>query len=197
MDDATLVATRRSLHAVAELVLAGPQYDSHRTIRLRVVPDGFAPVAGPDLRVDGVELVSPDRRLDIAGHSCAELADASGVAVRALCDLYADATTVDPTEILQLDPAATAWLARCWSAGDAALQRLYPAARPILWPEHFDVGIRVRETNYGVSPGDATIGEPYAYVGPSTPPPGAFWNQPFGAARLMRDLDDASPDAVF
>ena len=39
--------------------------------------------------------------------------------------------------------------------------------------------------NYGASPGDAAIGEPYAYVGPwDRPLPGdaTFWNQPFGAA---------------
>jgi len=67
--------------------------------------------------------------------------------------------------------------------GDRALQNLDPAQVPVLWPEHFDIGITVAEVNYGVSPGDASIGEPYAYVGPWHVPDGAFWNQPFGAAR--------------
>ena len=43
--------TRVSLHAVAEYLLAGPQYKQHQTIRLRVTPGGFATITGPDLRV--------------------------------------------------------------------------------------------------------------------------------------------------
>jgi hypothetical protein len=52
----------------------------------------------------------------------------------------------------------------------------------------------VAEVNYGVSPGDAVIGEPYAYVGPRQVPTGAFWNQPFGAARPLSRL--TSPQAI-
>ena len=40
-----LAATRRSLHGVAELVLAGPQYRATGKLRLGVVPGGFATVA--------------------------------------------------------------------------------------------------------------------------------------------------------
>ena len=54
-----------------------------------------------------------------------------------------------------------------------------------LWPEHFDVGIRAGEVNYGASPGDAQVPEPYLYVGPTGLDLAAtgdgFWNQPFGA----------------
>jgi len=49
---------------------------------------------------------------------------------------------------------------------------------------------------YGVSPGDRFITEPYAYVSPPEPRTGEFWNQPFGAARTMRELDDGYADAV-
>ena len=38
---ADLVATRRSLHAVAELLLAGPQYADSGTIKLRPTPSGL------------------------------------------------------------------------------------------------------------------------------------------------------------
>jgi hypothetical protein len=69
-----------------------------------------------------------------------------------------------------------------------------PDQTPTLWPEHFDVGITMAEVNYGVSPGDATLGEPYAYVGPWRVPSGAFWNQPFGAARPLTSL--SSPHAT-
>jgi hypothetical protein len=71
-----------------------------------------------------------------------------------------------------------------------------PRPAPILWPEHFDVGIRTENTNYGVSPGDAYLAEPYAYLTPPTPRTGPFWNAPFGAARPMRELGDADPEAV-
>ena len=49
--------TRRSLHGVAELLLAGPQHRAHGTIRLRVTPGGFGGVAGslrPEITSSGV-----------------------------------------------------------------------------------------------------------------------------------------------
>ena len=85
-------------------------------------------------------------------------------------------------------------LLRAFTDGDAALRSLDAGQEPILWPEHFDIGISMAEVNYGVSPGDAVIGEPYAYVGPWQVPAGAFWNQPFGAARPLTRL--TSPQAI-
>jgi hypothetical protein len=38
---------------------------------------------------------------------------------------------------------------------------------PVLWPEHFDIGITIDAVNYGASRGDDHIAEPYAYVGPT------------------------------
>ncbi len=67
----------------------------------------------------------------------------------------------------------------------------------MLWPEHFDVAIRVHEMNFGLSPGDAFIEEPYAYVGVASSPSGEFWNAPFGAAVPLRDLPDALAVAGF
>ena len=67
----------------------------------------------------------------------------------------------------------------------------------MLWPEHFDLGITVAEVNYGVSPGDRHVPEPYAYVGPWTPRTGAFWNTPFGAARPLTQLPDVDSVAAF
>ena len=54
-----LTRTRTALHGVAELLLAGPQYDASGTIRLRVVAGGIATVAEPDLRLVGTELRGP------------------------------------------------------------------------------------------------------------------------------------------
>jgi len=52
-------------------------------------------------------------------------------------------------------------------------------------------GILTEEgTGFGVSPGDAAIPEPYAYVSPASPRAGTFWNAPFGAARPMREVGD-------
>jgi hypothetical protein len=61
----------------------------------------------------------------------------------------------------------------------------------VLWPAHFDVGMTAAAVNYGASPGDEHITEPYPYAGPRDgPPPGdpAFWNAPFGAARTFRQI---------
>ncbi len=62
MDEHVLTVTRRSLHAVAEQLLAGPQHRTQGTIRLRIAPGGFGQIAGP-WRVDGGELVGPDLRV--------------------------------------------------------------------------------------------------------------------------------------
>ena len=72
-----------------------------------------------------------------------------------------------------------------------------PGEEPVLWPEHFDLGISIDEVNYGVSPGDAHVPEPYAYVGPWTPREGAFWNKPFGATRPMGESPDARALVAF
>ena len=67
-----------------------------------------------------------------------------------------------------------------------------------IWPEHFDLALSAAKVNYGASPGDDAIGEPYAYVGPwDRPLPGdaTFWNQPFGAA-LGHDRIAGSDDLV-
>ena len=192
MDTQVLVATRRSLHGVAELVIAGPQHRATGTIRLRVTPGGFGGVRSP-LRVDGAELVWDGGRAPLTG-TCRELATAAGVDVGPPIGLYHDTSGVDPDEPLDVDPAAAAVFADWFARGDAALRALAPDAEPVIWPEHFDLGVSADEVNYGVSPGDAVHPRPYAYVGPWTPREGPFWNAPFGALRWADDLPDA--DAV-
>jgi hypothetical protein len=82
-----LVETRRALHAVAEYVLAGPQYRASGTIRLRVTPGGFATVSRPDLRVEVDELVAGTQRIPLNGSTATALAAAGGVAASALRDV--------------------------------------------------------------------------------------------------------------
>jgi hypothetical protein len=195
MDEQVLVSTRRALHAVAERVLAGPQYRAAGTIRLRVTPGGIGQVAGP-LRIEGTELVGERARVPLRG-IVADLAAAVGVPAQAP-DLYHDHADLDPDVELAVDPGAAALLLDWFARGDAAMRRFAPDQTPVLWPEHFDLGIALDEVNYGASPGDAAHAAPYAYVGPWTPPrEGAFWNAAFGALRPADRLPDAAAVAAF
>jgi len=186
--------TRRALHAVAELLIAGPQYAAVGDIRLAVRPGGFGGWVEPTpSAVSGTDLITPTGRFPLRG-SVNDLARRAGITPWALRDVHTggpDFALDEPTDV-------TAWAAevllRAFTDGDAAQRSPDPGQAPILWPEHFDVGISVAEVNYGVSPGDAMIGEPYAYIGPWQVPTGAFWNQPFGAARPLSRL--ASPQAI-
>ncbi|MGW4211283.1 hypothetical protein ACWEIJ_25045 [Lentzea sp. NPDC004789] len=183
----TFETTRRALHGIAELVLAGPQYDRSRTIRLRPRPGGFGTVAEPDVRVDGDQLVANGVRVPLKG-TCADLAAAAGMRVRSLGDVYRDGSGVTPDEELRVDPDDARLLADAFAAGDRALRELAPDLTPVLWPEHFDLGITLDEVNYGISPGDRHLAEPYAYVGPWRQRSGPFWNTGFGAAHPLAGL---------
>ncbi len=191
-----LEPTRRSLHGLAELVLAGPQYAASGSIRLRVTPGGFGTESAPDLRLEGVELVTATRRLPLGG-TFADLARAAGVEARPLRDVYDDGPGVGEGDPVEVDPEAAAVILEAFARADAALRAFAPDERPVLWPEHFDIGISVDEVNYGVSPGDVHMGEPYAYVGPWSPREGSFWNTPFGAARPLTELPDTDALAGF
>lgn len=185
--------TRTALHGVAELLLAGPQYAASGDIRLRVLPYGIATVAVPDLRLVRTDLVGAHGRVPLAG-TYAEVAAAAQIAPRELGDVYHDRAAVTAEDAIVLDPERLATLVDALAVGDAALRAFAPEAVPVLWPEHLDVAIETDQVNYGVSPGDATHPEPYAYVGPWAPRTGPFWDQPFGAARPMAELGDT--DAV-
>lgn len=194
----TLVSTRRALHGIAETVLAGPQYRRHHDIRLRVTPGGFGTVTEPDLRIDGDTLVTATDRIPLAGHTYASLAAAAGEVASILRnEVYAEGPELTLDDRIGVDPAAAARLADAFALGDAALRLLAPDAPPVLWPEHFDIGTSVGEVNYGVSPGDDFLDEPYAYVGPWQVPTGPFWNAPFGAARPLVQFPDADTLLAF
>lgn len=185
---AVVDGTRRSLHAVAELLLAGPQFRAGHGIRLRITPGGFATSGEPDLRLDGDLLVAGDLRIPIAGRRYAGLAAEAGVEAGAPAGVYPGGCGVRPDEEVLLDPEPARLILRGFAEGEEALRAFAPGQTPVLWPEHFDVAIVVAEVNYGVSPGDAYLPEPYAYVGPHRPRSGPFWTAPFGAARPLREL---------
>jgi hypothetical protein len=188
-----LTPTRTALHGIAELLLAGPQHAESDTVRLRVVPGGVATTRSPDLRLDGTEVVGPAGRVPLRG-TFRDVATAVGVIPQELGHVYADRAAVSAHDEIVVDPAHLQVLLDALAVGDAALRSFAPSATPVLWPEHLDVAITVDEVNYGVSPGDAAIAEPYAYVGPWAPRRGDFWNVSFGAARPLTELGDA--DAV-
>jgi hypothetical protein len=206
-DGNALLGTAHSLHALAEQVIAADLYRHTDRIGLRVTPGGFGtPRFGVDgtercVRVDGVELVVEDgaeqRRAVLT--TIGDAADLVGIEPRAP-DVYTAVMPLDPSKPLEVDPDAADELADWFRLVDEALARLSathaaesPAAAQ-LWPEHFDLAITMSEVNYGGSPPDGEIAEPYLYVGPWTPRSGAFWNKRFGAALLRRDgitIEDA------
>lgn len=189
MDPQTLTAARRGLHAVAERLVAGPQYREQDEMRLAVTPGGFAGVRG-GWRVEGTDLVGEAARVPLTG-TLAEVAARAGIEPGGLETAYGEHADWPDDEPLALDPAAAATLLAWFALGDAALRAFAPDEQPVLWPEHFDLGIVSGEVNYGVSPGDTEHPSAYAYVGPWTPRSGPFWNAPFGARRAATDFPDA------
>jgi hypothetical protein len=120
---------------------------------------------------------------------------ALGVEATSLAQLYRDGSGLALDDALEVDADAAAQVADAFAAGDAALRALAPGETPILWPEHFDIGITADEVNYGVSAGDTYLAVPYAYVGPWSPPgQDDFWNAPFGRAVPVEEIGDT--DAV-
>jgi hypothetical protein len=199
-----LTRTRDSWHRVAEHVLAAGQFAASGTIRLRPSPGGFSTTAGVDgqqLAVDGLTLVvsAGDTRRATPFSTVAALAAFAGVEP-GLTGSYTPATSTDPGAPLAGNPESARMLAAWFALGEAALRRfaevLERPQEPVLWPEHLDLGITLDQVNYGCSPGDAAIGDPYLYVGPHAGPPArdGFWNVPFGAAVTadrIRGVDDA------
>jgi len=189
--------TRRSLHGIAELVLAGPQFRATGEIMLRVAEGGFATAFAPELRFDGAAVVAGEQRIEAAGLSYADIAARAGVVAGEPAGLYKDGSGAAPDELVVLDPATARAILDAFAAGDEALRRFAPDAERVLWPEHFDVGITIEAVNYGVAPGDDHVPEPYAYVSPHTAQDGEFWNLPFGAARPVRELGAATAIHAF
>jgi hypothetical protein len=185
-----LGVTRRSLHGVAELVLAGPQYRATGKLRLGVVPGGFATILVPRLRVDGRQVAAAEgAAVAIHGRTPRAIGAELGVVGGRPEGAYDGGSGVGLDEALSVDAAQAGLIMGALALGQEALAAFAAEETPVLWPEHFDVAIRLHEINFGVSPGDGFIEEPYAYVGVASAPDGdAFWNAPFGAAVRLREL---------
>jgi hypothetical protein len=211
MTDPALVRTRRSLHALAEHVLAAALHQATGRIGLRATPGGFGTPTfdGPEgptrIRVDGIELVvehggAVTRAPLTTVGAAAELA---GIEPGAPSQVYAPVTALAPAEPLDLDRDAAEHFAAFFGAVDLALRALAGrhAAGEVaqLWPEHFDLAVTIDEVNYGGSPGDDGHPLPYLYVGPWSLPEGLdpFWNEPFGASLTVDGTLDAREAAAF
>jgi hypothetical protein len=199
MGQEVLATTRRSLHAVAELVLAGPQYRATGKLRLQVIPGGFATIGTPELRAVGTEVDDAGGvAVAISGRTARAIGAELGVTTGRPEGAYDGGSGVDLDEMLTVQAGQAAVIMGALSLGHDALIAFAPAETPVLWPEHFDVAIRTDDTNFGVSPGDGFSEEPYAYVGVSAPAAGdAFWNAPFGAALPLRELPDVTAITAF
>jgi hypothetical protein len=209
---ARLAVTRAGWHRVAEHILASALYAATGKIGLLPAPGGFrTPSFGTDRRflaVDGTELVvsgaAGAKRTALSTVRAA--AEFAGVTPGAPAHVYQPATPLGLDEPLMIEPDAARLLADWYSLGAQALSRFAagiagdkPSAA-VLWPEHFDLGMTAAAINYGASPGDDHVTEPYLYVGPHDgPPPGdpAFWNAPFGAARTFHQIGTVAEAAAF
>ena len=211
MDTDKLVATRQTLHALAEHLLAGDLARRTGKIGLRVTPGGFGQPevleAGERrrIRVDGTDLVVLHGDLerwhplttasDLAAFADAELGAPPGA--------YESETTLAAGDAVGVDAGAAGALASWFELVDRALEvvrRRHAAEGPTLvqlWPEHFDVACTISEVNFGGSPGDAAHCEPYLYVGPWTPRTGEFWNETWGASVSWRDVPDVDAAVTY
>ncbi|GAB3060869.1 hypothetical protein GCM10027053_23850 [Intrasporangium mesophilum] len=193
----TYTATKRSLHGLAELVLAGPRCRQGGSIELRVQAQGFRTRDEPMISMSGSALVTADLTVDVDGLTFAEAAARLGLEASRLDDIYPDGPKVSPDEAICLDSESVRQVERALALGDRALRSFHEGADPILWPEHFDVAVELGDATYGVSPGDRYDAQPYAYVSRSGPFTGEFWNAPFGAARLLAELDGVDGIVAF
>jgi hypothetical protein len=151
-------------------------------VKSRSGPGGFSTTAGPEIRLEGLELVYGDRRVPAAG-SFGAVADLLGVEFGAPALLYREGSGAQSEDVVDLDPAAVRVIVDWFGLSDSALRVLDPDQQPILWPEHFDVAILLDDRSYGSSPGDDFHPAPYAYVSASDHDVDPFWNAPFGALR--------------
>ena len=199
-------ATRDALHAVAEQVVAAAYWHATTHIGLRPTPRGFGtPVfgAGERVRVDATALVH-ERAGATRRHELTTLTAAAafvGVPLGAPT-VYPAATHLAPDAPLAVDRDGALALADWYALGAALLNDLraahpeLPSTELQIWPEHFDLGCEVGEeatggrANYGASPGDKDIAEPYLYVGPHDEArhTGEFARCAFGAAITYSEL---------
>ena len=197
--------TRDALHRVASHVLAPARKAATGRIGLRPTAGGFGtPPFGPgeQLRVEGVTLIrrrdGAEDKADIT--TLAAAADFAGVALTADPGIGHDPPPLGDADAelavsAEAGAALGTWFAFAGSVLGAFRAELDASGRACsevqLWPEHFDLGCSIEGVNFGCSPGDGFVAEPYVYVGPWNTdgfPDGGFWNAPFGAVLRYGEL---------
>ena len=203
----SFAASRFGLHALAEHVLAPARYRVDGHIGLAPAAGGFGtPLFGDGerVRVDGVELVHehPGTTTRVRITTLGAAATFVGIEPGAVASLYTPATPCDPEAPLAVDAdgarALAAWIALAESLLDdlRATYAAHDATAATIWPEHFDLAFELGDAaagtraNYGASPGDGAIAEPYFYVGPwdEHRRTGRLAAYPWGAAITYEEL---------
>jgi hypothetical protein len=206
----TFAATQRAVHALAEHVLAVARYGAEGELSLVPTPTGLAtPVFGGSriVEIDRAELVVRDgdseRRRPLT--TLRDAAAFVGVDHGPPGGLWTAATNFSFHEPLPIDADSVVALAEWYGLVDDALRALGGSGVELspttLWPEHFDLAAVADRVNYGGSPGDEYVDQPYLYVGPFDRPfphaDDAYWNAPFGAVLHHDQIDDAGHAAEF
>src|SRR5262249_42720851 len=130
----------------------------------------------------------------------------AGIPLGAPTDVYKPATAALPDVALAVDAGAAKALADWYALGAAGIDKgletdsAYDPNRRTIWPEHFDLAAEMGDkpastrANYGASPGDTSISEPYLYVGPwdEARRTGRLGEHPWGASITYSELAAAS-----
>lgn len=200
--------TRAAMHRLAEHILSPARYAAAGRIGLTAAGHGIKTPAydGRVLEIAGTDLLLHEndetRRTPITTLRAA--GEFAGIPPGAPTEVYSPGTPCDLDAVLSVDPQAMQALADWYNLGAQALmdfattiQADEPSAAQ-LWPEHMDLAISAAQINYGFSPGDAHHDAPYVYVGPyAGPPPGDFWNAPFGALRAEHEIGTVADALAF
>ena len=201
--------TRESMRRLACYVLSPARKAANGKIGLRYTYGGFGtPFFGADeqLRVEGVRLIRQREESAelVPITSLTEAAAFAGVPLSEDPGVGSDLPGLgDPDAPLPIDAAAAKllgdWFGFSASVLEAFRAELNAAGRDCgrvqLWPEHFDMGCSIEGANFGCSPGDGYLADPYVYVGPWNTdglPEGDFWTAPFGAVLPYKELLAAS-----
>ena len=206
--------TRDALHALAEHVLCAARHRVTGRIGLRATLGGFGTPPfgdGERVRVEGIELVheiaGETRRAPVTTLGAA--AAFVGIPLGAPAGVFVPTTQADPDVLLAVDAGSATALASWYAFADARFADLrarhadQAPSETQLWPEHFDLATDLGDAdahtraNYGASPGDGGIAQPYLYAGPwdTTRRSGRFAEYSFGAAFTYAELRAASDPA--
>ena len=197
--------TREAMRRLACYVLAPARKAANGKIGLRYTYGGFGtPFFGADeqLRVEGPSLIRQQGE-DAELVGITSLADAAAFAGVTLSEDPGVGSELpglgDPDATLPIDPSAAAGLGDWYGFSASVLEQFRAelnnagraCSRLQIWPEHFDMGCNIEGVNFGCSPGDGYLAEPYVYAGPWNTeglPEGDFWNAPFGAVLPYKEL---------